>query len=106
MGRRYVRLDWRPLSTLNSSLAEHMKMKFSSVFSPGLVCCTKSKTKLALKLDSRASLVFDLVQHTSPGEKPVFLKSRPVLYAAITRISTEIDRLVSVHVLEAVDHSE
>ncbi|KAK6726149.1 hypothetical protein RB195_004457 [Necator americanus] len=53
-------------------------------------CCTKSKAKLALKPDS----------------KPVFLKARPVPYAAMPRISTEIDRLVSIHVLEPVDHSE
>ncbi|KAK6762720.1 hypothetical protein RB195_023435 [Necator americanus] len=80
----------RTLSTLNSSFATHLRKKFSAVFAPGLGCCTKSKAKLALKPDS----------------KPLFLKARPVPCAAMPRISTEIDRHVSIHVLELVDHSE
>ncbi|KAK6735857.1 hypothetical protein RB195_018859 [Necator americanus] len=80
----------RTLSTLNCSLATHLRKKFAAVFAPGLGCCTKSKAKLALKPDS----------------KPVFQKARPVPNAAMQRISTEIDRLVSIHVLEPVDHSE
>ncbi|KAK6755999.1 hypothetical protein RB195_014409 [Necator americanus] len=77
------------LSTLNS-LATRLRKKFLAVFAPGLGCCTKSKAKLALKPDS----------------KPVFLKARPVPYATMPRISTEIDRLVSIHVLKPVDHLE
>ncbi|KAK6739479.1 hypothetical protein RB195_008142 [Necator americanus] len=80
----------RTLSTLNSSLATHLRKKFLAVFVPGLGCCTKSKVKFALKPDS----------------KPVFLKTRSVPYAAMPRISTEIDRVVSIHVLEPGDHSE
>ncbi|PIO68609.1 reverse transcriptase, partial [Teladorsagia circumcincta] len=67
-----------------------LKKKFATVFKPGLGHCTKSKAKLVLK----------------PDAKPVFQKARPVPYAAVQKISTEIDRLVSTHVLTPIDHSE
>ncbi|PIO73592.1 reverse transcriptase [Teladorsagia circumcincta] len=81
------------LSTLNSSLTAHLKKKFATVFKPGLGHCTKSKAKLVLK----------------PDAKPVFQKARPVPYAAVQKISTEIDRLVSTHAylqLEVDDDSK
>ncbi|KAK6742974.1 hypothetical protein RB195_010318 [Necator americanus] len=78
------------LSTLNSSLATHLRKKIQAVFAPGLECCTKSKAKVALKPDS----------------KPVFLMVRSVPYVAMPKISTEIGRLVSIHMLEPIDHSE
>ncbi|VDP44965.1 unnamed protein product [Heligmosomoides polygyrus] len=67
-----------------------MQTKFAPIFAPGLGCCTKSKASLKLKNDV----------------KPVFRKARPVPYAAIPRISQEIDRLVTINVLSPVDHSE
>ncbi|PIO74466.1 hypothetical protein TELCIR_03527 [Teladorsagia circumcincta] len=78
------------LNKLNSSLTAHLKKKFATVFTPGLGHCTKSKAKLVLK----------------PDAKPVFQKARPVPYAAVQKISTEIDRLVSTQVLTSIDHSE
>ncbi|KAK6733039.1 hypothetical protein RB195_017044 [Necator americanus] len=90
LDRRLHLQHLKTLSTLNSSLTTHLRKNFPAVFAPGLGCCTKSKAKLAPKPDS----------------KPVFLKYRPVPYIARLRISTEIDRLLSIHVLEPVDHSE
>nr|CDJ92466.1 RNA-directed DNA polymerase (reverse transcriptase) domain containing protein [Haemonchus contortus] len=78
------------LKALNSSLTTRLKKEFSTVFTPGLGHCTKSKAKLTLK----------------PNAKPVFQKARPVPYAAVQKISTEIDRLVSTQVPMPVDHSE
>ncbi|PIO71540.1 reverse transcriptase [Teladorsagia circumcincta] len=78
------------LNTLNSSLTTHLKKKFATVFTPGLGHCTKSKAKLVLK----------------PNAKPVFQKARPVPYAAVQKISTGIDRLVSTQVLTPIDHSD
>ncbi|EYC16479.1 hypothetical protein Y032_0033g2679 [Ancylostoma ceylanicum] len=78
------------LNTLRTSLTKQLQKQFVTVFAPGLGRCVKSKAHLALK----------------PDAKPVFGKARPVPYAALPRISQEIDRLVAADVLSPIDHSD
>ncbi|EYC16485.1 hypothetical protein Y032_0033g2683 [Ancylostoma ceylanicum] len=78
------------LDTLRASLTKQLQKQFATVFAPGLGRCVKSKAHLTLK----------------PDAKPVFRKARPVPYAALPRISQEIDRLVAADVLSPIDHSD
>ncbi|EPB67444.1 hypothetical protein ANCCEY_13469 [Ancylostoma ceylanicum] len=77
------------LNTLRASLTKQLQKQFATVFASGLGRCVKSKAHLTLK----------------PDAKPVFRKARPVPYAALPRISQEIDRLVA-DVLSPIDHSD
>uniref|UniRef100_A0A7I4XT76 RNA-directed DNA polymerase n=1 Tax=Haemonchus contortus TaxID=6289 RepID=A0A7I4XT76_HAECO len=67
-----------------------LKHHFTDVFKPELGRCTKTKATLYLK----------------PDAHPVFIKKRPVPYAAIPLLDAEIDRLVAQNVISAVDHSQ
>ncbi|EPB73550.1 hypothetical protein ANCCEY_07361 [Ancylostoma ceylanicum] len=76
------------LNALRASLTRQLQKHFPAVFASGLGSCAKSKAHLTLKRE----------------EKPVFRQARPAPYAALPRISQEIDRLVAAELLSPIDH--
>lgn len=64
--------------------------KYSSVFEDRLGCLRNHVIELRLK----------------PNSKPVFMKSRPVAFALKDKIDKELDKLVTVGVIEPVTYSD
>ncbi|XP_014361064.2 uncharacterized protein K02A2.6-like [Papilio machaon] len=94
LGRDFIskfNLQLTPVNYCDSPLSiEKLQARFSKTFSDTLGTFNKYKIKLILKEQSR----------------PVFFKARPLAFALKEKVTEEIDRLVDLGVLKAVDHSE
>ncbi|XP_046975644.1 uncharacterized protein K02A2.6-like [Vanessa cardui] len=74
----------------NESFITDLQQKYSSLFSDKLGTFNKYKIKLSLR----------------DNVKPVFFKARPIAFALRDKVIKEIDRLVSLGILEPVEYSE
>ena len=74
----------------SAELVQELKEKYAAVFEEGLGLCTKEQAKL--KVDK--------------SSKPVFRGKRPVPHAVLETVEKELDRLISMGVIEQVTHSE
>lgn len=71
-----------------SELLNYLKDNFKNVFQEGLGKCVKMKAHLYVK----------------EGVKPIFCAKRPVPVGAETAINDELDRLITLDVIEPVDY--
>ncbi|PIC43510.1 hypothetical protein B9Z55_004221 [Caenorhabditis nigoni] len=78
------------LDNMREGLKAELNKQFSDVFKPELGHCTKTKASLVLK----------------PDAQPVFRKSRPVPFAAVSTVTEELDRLQKAGVISPIDHSD
>ncbi|XP_052895614.1 uncharacterized protein K02A2.6-like [Anopheles moucheti] len=67
-----------------------LREKFPRLFSDELGCCAKAKVQLKLK----------------KGATPVFRPKRPVAYAMLQQVESELDRLENLGIITRVDFSE
>ena len=74
----------------SKDLVSELKSKYAAVFEEGLGLCTKEQAKLKVDI----------------GSKPVFRNRRPVPHAVLETVEKELDRLISMGVIEQVTHSE
>ncbi|XP_053692552.1 uncharacterized protein K02A2.6-like [Sabethes cyaneus] len=100
----YVRLDfielfnlWHvPLSTVCNNVTtatgnvQWLKISFPQLFSDSLGCCNKTEAKLYVK----------------PDVQPVFRGKRPVPFAALEPIETELKRLEELEIISPVEFSD
>ena len=78
------------VSDIEKHFTDELKNKFDDVFQEGLRCCTKSKTILKWKEDS----------------KPNFRPKRPVSYATFDMVEKELQCLQQEGVIELANYSQ
>lgn len=87
---QHIRLDWRKICTLSSSLLENVLQQHSTVFREGLGTLEGFKAKI----------------YVDPAVTPKFCKARPVPFAMRAKVEAELDHLVQQGILTPVQHAE
>ena len=96
MGRdwlQHLKLDWNSIfrvEGVDNSIQHQFVSEFPKVF----------EKSLGTMKDAKAHI------HLHPDATPKYCKPRPVPYSLMTRIETELDRLVELGILEPVDVSD
>uniref|UniRef100_A0A1I7T584 Reverse transcriptase n=1 Tax=Caenorhabditis tropicalis TaxID=1561998 RepID=A0A1I7T584_9PELO len=78
------------LTAPRRTLEAKLHASFPDVFKDGLGLCNKAKAAIHLK----------------PESKPIFRKARPVAYAALPKVTTELDRLVARGIITPTEYSD
>ena len=87
---QYIRIDWKSIHMVGNDKLQNILAKHQNVFGKGLGHLRGYNAKI----------------HVEQEAVPKFMKARPVAYAIKEKIEKELDRLMSLGILEPIQFSE